>query len=93
MAARRLETIVATRDGFVIAEKDLAMRGPGEVLGTRQAGFAGLRVGDPFRDHEWLEATREEAERLASAEDAASISFRQRVQNDFERRLAALGAG
>ncbi len=92
IAAQRLETIRSTRDGFVVAEKDLALRGPGEVLGMRQAGFAGLRVGDPFRDHEWLEATRSEAERLATADDRESMAFRERARAQWERRLV-VGAG
>ncbi len=93
VAARRLAAIRATRDGFVVAEKDLRLRGPGEVLGTRQAGFAGLRVGDPFRDHDWLELTRPEAARLAFADDDESAAFRQRAQALWERRAANVGAG
>src|SRR5207249_379818 len=44
-ARRRLAVMCATSDGFVIAEKDLEMRGPGEVLGTRQSGIPDLRIG------------------------------------------------
>lgn len=38
-AAQRLKTLRVTRDGFLIAERDLALRGPGEVLGVRQKGY------------------------------------------------------
>lgn len=93
MAAARLEAVRETTDGFVLAEKDLMLRGPGEVLGTRQAGIAGLRVGDPFRDHEWLEATRSEARRLAVADDAESRAYRTRVTSFWQRRFGVLGAG
>ncbi len=93
MAAARLEAVSAITDGFVLAEKDLLLRGPGEVLGTRQAGIAGLRVGDPFRDHEWLEATRSEARRLAAADDVESRAYRERVTVFWERRFGVLGAG
>ncbi len=93
MARARLEAIRSTDDGFVLAEQDLMLRGPGEVLGIRQAGVAGLRVGDVFHDHEWLEATREEAERLAVAEDTASIAYRRRVRRYWGRRFAAVRAG
>ena len=41
-------------DGFVIAEKDLELRGPGEVLGTRQTGLAEFRIADIYRDRQLL---------------------------------------
>jgi len=46
----RLAIMRSTNDGFLIAEKDLELRGPGEVLGTRQTGLVGLRVADLVRD-------------------------------------------
>ena len=49
-AQHRLRTMRETTDGFVIAEQDLALRGPGEVLGTRQTGVAGFRIADLARD-------------------------------------------
>ncbi|HZH42788.1 MAG TPA: ATP-dependent DNA helicase RecG [Lysobacter sp.] len=50
LAKERLETMRQTHDGFLIAEKDLALRGPGELLGTRQTGLASFRVADLARD-------------------------------------------
>ena len=93
MAAARLEAIAKTNNGFVLAEKDLTLRGPGEVLGMRQAGQGGLRVGDPLRDHAWLEATRAEAKRLAVAEDSESRAYRDRVRSYWKRRFVAVRAG
>ena len=92
-AEARLCAVRDSHDGFVLAEKDLALRGPGEVLGTRQAGVAGLRVGDPFHDHEWLEAARQESVRLVAAEDAASIAYREHVTRFWERRFVNFRAG
>ena len=54
MARERLDTMRTTSDGFVIAEKDLALRGPGELLGTRQTGLAEFRLADLARDADLL---------------------------------------
>jgi ATP-dependent DNA helicase RecG len=50
IARQRLEVLRRTRDGFEVAQKDLELRGPGEVLGTRQTGMLQLRVADLLRD-------------------------------------------
>jgi ATP-dependent DNA helicase RecG len=68
LAKQRLETMRQTHDGFVIAEKDLELRGPGELLGTRQTGLAGFRVADLARDADLLpEVQRLGAHLLAQA--------------------------
>ena len=53
--------MVQTNDGFVIAEKDLQLRGPGEFLGTRQSGLPDLIISDIVRDAKILELARNEA--------------------------------
>ncbi len=58
---RRLNVLVQTNDGFVIAEKDLEIRGPGEFLGVRQSGLVELRLADLTRDLPILELARNEA--------------------------------
>jgi ATP-dependent DNA helicase RecG len=58
MARARLETIRSTTDGFRIAQRDLELRGPGELLGTRQTGLAQLRVADLIRDAALLPAVQ-----------------------------------
>jgi ATP-dependent DNA helicase RecG len=58
LAKQRLETLRETNDGFVIAEKDLRLRGPGELLGTRQTGEMGFRVADIVRDASLLPAVQ-----------------------------------
>jgi len=57
----RLDALVETTDGFVIAERDLALRGPGDFFGTRQSGMPTLRAGDLLRDHALMEDARREA--------------------------------
>ncbi|MCC4634515.1 ATP-dependent DNA helicase RecG [Xanthomonas dyei] len=64
MARQRLETMRQTNDGFVIAEKDLELRGPGELLGTRQTGLASFRIADLARDASLLPRVQVLAERL-----------------------------
>jgi len=71
-AQQRLETMVATSNGFEIAERDLKLRGPGEFFGTRQHGDAAFSVAQPLRDHELLEMARREA--FALAEDPAKAA-------------------
>jgi ATP-dependent DNA helicase RecG len=72
LARERLDTMRTTSDGFVIAEKDLELRGPGELLGTRQTGLAEFRLADLQRDAALLPQVAALADRLlADAPDAA----------------------
>jgi ATP-dependent DNA helicase RecG len=57
----RIDALVSTTDGFEIAERDLALRGPGDFFGTRQSGLPTLRVGDLLRDHALMEEARRDA--------------------------------
>jgi ATP-dependent DNA helicase RecG len=67
LARQRLEVMRQTTDGFLIAEKDLELRGPGELLGTRQTGLAGFRVADLVRDAHLLPAIHQVAETLSTS--------------------------
>ena len=67
----RLKAIESTNDGFVLAEKDLELRGPGEFFGTRQAGLPDLRVAK-LADMRLLELAREQAQRLFGADPTLS---------------------
>lgn len=61
-ARERLKTMVATNDGFKIAEKDLELRGPGEIEGTRQSGALNFKLADISRDRQILEVARSASE-------------------------------
>jgi ATP-dependent DNA helicase RecG len=63
-ARERLEIFESTADGFEIAEADLRLRGPGDLLGTRQAGLPALRVARLPDDFEWLPRARDDAREL-----------------------------
>jgi len=60
-ARERIRTMVDSNDGFVIAEMDLKLRGPGEFFGTKQSGLPQLRIANILRDTEILEIARREA--------------------------------
>jgi ATP-dependent DNA helicase RecG len=72
LARERLETMRTTSDGFVIAEKDLELRGPGELLGTRQTGLAAFRMADLARDAALLPRVRELADGLLARDPACA---------------------
>jgi ATP-dependent DNA helicase RecG len=67
-AKARLQTMRDTDDGFVIAEQDLRLRGPGEMLGRRQSGMEAFRLADPYLHGELLAAAHDDA-RLVLARD------------------------
>lgn len=87
----RLDIMTQTNDGFIIAEKDLQLRGPGEFLGTRQSGLPDLIISDIVKDAKILEIARNEAiefvksseldtiERLKSASGINSISSQELI--------------
>jgi ATP-dependent DNA helicase RecG len=64
LGRERLAIMRETTDGFVIAEKDLELRGPGEMLGTRQTGLLQFKVADLMRDADLLPAVRDAAQAL-----------------------------
>jgi ATP-dependent DNA helicase RecG len=65
-AKARLTTMRETDDGFVIAEQDLKLRGPGEVLGKRQSGMEAFRIADPFAHGELLAVAHDDARLVLS---------------------------
>jgi ATP-dependent DNA helicase RecG len=86
-----------TNDGFRIAQEDLGLRGPGEVLGVRQHGIAGLRIADPIADLALLEEAklaavaliRQDPDLAGSGAAALAAAVRQRLEG--RARLASVG--
>ena len=70
----RVDALVATDDGFHLAEEDLRLRGPGEMLGTRQSGMQGFLVLDPVADVELLASARPQALRDADGKSARALA-------------------
>ena len=92
IAEERLGIMAQTSDGFKIAEKDLELRGPGELLGTKQSGLPEFRIGNIVRDQELLEKARHEAEFYLSKEKAAvTVKMIKRIKQDPRFGLAAVG--
>ncbi|MEK9603518.1 MAG: ATP-dependent DNA helicase RecG [Flavobacteriaceae bacterium] len=63
-AKTRLETMTVTTDGFKIAEVDLKLRGPGDLMGTQQSGVLQLKIADIIKDNQWLKVARADAQDL-----------------------------
>ncbi|RKY00071.1 DNA helicase RecG [Candidatus Poribacteria bacterium] len=85
-ARRRIEAMVRTNDGFRIAEVDLAIRGPGELMGTRQSGMPDLKVADLLRDVELLKLARAEARKLVE-KDPLLLEREHRLLREMVRRM------
>ena len=84
----RLKAIESTNDGFVLAEKDLELRGPGEFFGTRQSGLPDLRVAK-LADVKLLDLAREQAQKLFEADPNLSAPEHRLLAQKVERFWAA----
>jgi ATP-dependent DNA helicase RecG len=85
-ATRRLEALVATSDGFALAEVDLELRGEGQLLGTRQSGLSDLKFARLVRDRHLIGPAREWAERLAEADDDVLAPLSHEAERLADRR-------
>ncbi len=94
-ARRRLDVFRRVTDGFKLAEEDLRLRGPGEILGTSQHGFPELRAANPLQDSDLVEAARTiGAELLAEhAETEGSDGLRAWIEAHFAGAERYLGSG
>jgi ATP-dependent DNA helicase RecG len=91
-ARARLKAMVDTGDGFVIAEKDLQIRGPGDFFGTRQHGLPQLRAGDLTRDVDLLERAFAEARARVDG-DTLTAEQRQYVLDVWQRQFGLITVG
>jgi len=98
----RLNAMVQTQDGFVLAELDLTLRGPGEIFGTRQAGLPEFRVANLLRDRQLLELAKIEAARFANlpasdknaeGTEAERARVWSRLKEAWQRRYGLVEAG
>ena len=87
-AKQRLKIIYENIDGFKIAEEDLKLRGPGELLGYKQSGIPTLRFADLNRDLAILENARNDADYLIKNEDSSITEHMKRWLRNFEEIVA-----
>jgi ATP-dependent DNA helicase RecG len=91
-ARERLKAMAGTTDGFVIAEKDLQIRGPGDFFGTRQSGLPQLRAGDLTRDADLLELAFTEA-RARVEQDRLTPAQTAYVRTVWDRQFGLITVG
>ncbi len=93
VARERLGIMEETTDGFRIAEKDLEIRGQGEILGTRQSGVQTFKIGNIIRDLEILDKARQEAEFYLTSKRLTQETSRliETAKSDARFRLAGIG--
>ncbi len=91
-ARERLKAMAETSDGFVIAERDLRLRGPGDFFGTRQSGMPTLRAGDLMRDGDLLERAYEEARARVEA-GTLSTAQQDYVRSVWQRQFGLIAVG
>jgi ATP-dependent DNA helicase RecG len=93
----RLRIMEKSADGFIIAEEDLKLRGPGEFFGTRQSGLPDLKVADILRDAQVLEVAREEAFRLVAYDPKLEAPehklLAEHLRRKFKDRLNFINIG
>ena len=78
LAKERISTMENTNDGFVIAEKDLELRGGGDIHGLRQSGLMNLKIANPIRDSDLLESAQQEALLIAKTNELQARSLIKR---------------
>ncbi|HDR1063140.1 ATP-dependent DNA helicase RecG [Pasteurella multocida] len=84
ISQKRLQVLRDTQDGFVISEKDLEIRGPGEVLGTKQTGVAEFKVANLMRDRKMIPTVQYYARRLIAEQPEVATKLIQRWINQRE---------
>jgi ATP-dependent DNA helicase RecG len=91
-ARERLKAMSETSDGFVIAERDLELRGPGDFFGTRQSGLPRLRTGDLVRDRTIMEEAHREARGLVES-GRLSPELAEFVYDRWQRQFGLIEVG
>ncbi|SHK88716.1 ATP-dependent DNA helicase RecG [Desulforamulus aeronauticus] len=86
-AKERLAAMCRTQDGFVLAEEDLKLRGPGEFFGTRQSGLPDFKIADLLRDSREIEKAKKEAEKILQSDPDLKKLENQYLFKQFAQRF------
>ena len=81
----RLETMVKTSDGFEIAEVDLRLRGPGDIMGTQQSGVLNLKIADIIKDNTILQLARHHAKLILSEDASLKLLKNETILNTYKQ--------
>lgn len=84
-AKTRLQTMVSTSDGFEIAEVDLKLRGPGDLMGTQQSGVLNLKIADIVKDNQILQSARYYAKKLLSEDQEMQLPKNKMVNYTYRQ--------
>jgi ATP-dependent DNA helicase RecG len=80
-AKERLKIMTATNDGFKIAEKDMELRGPGDIEGTRQSGMLNFKLASLLQDKQWLDAAKQMAQQILEEDPDLSEKANERLKH------------
>ena len=92
-ARERIKIMCATNDGFLIAEKDLELRGPGDIEGTRQSGALNFKLANIVNDKEVLEVAKIAAEKLVEEDHTLNLAKNLELKNYLQAQKARSGWG
>tara|TARA_B100000768_G_scaffold135486_1_gene126308 strand:+ start:5434 stop:7539 length:2106 start_codon:yes stop_codon:yes gene_type:complete len=84
-ARTRIKTMTSTNDGFKIAEVDMNLRGPGNILGTQQSGLLNFKIADIIKDKKILDAAREDAKYLIKEDPQLRHSNNNKIKEEYEK--------
>lgn len=85
IAKERLAVLRNTNDGFIVAQRDLELRGPGELLGTRQTGLPDYRIANLVRDAELMPQVQITAEAMRTSSDTSAAAIVRRWLGDTRK--------
>ena len=92
-ARERIKIMCATNDGFLIAEKDLELRGPGDIEGTRQSGALNFKLANIVNDKEVLEVAKTAAEKLVEEDHTLTLTKNLELKNYLQSQKSRSGWG
>ncbi|MDB9821348.1 ATP-dependent DNA helicase RecG [Flavobacteriaceae bacterium] len=84
-AQTRLQTMVQTNDGFEIAEVDLRLRGPGDLMGTQQSGVLQLKIADILKDQDILKTARFYAQKIVETDPEMEAEIHMRIRQTYAK--------